>query len=312
MVSMHVHHRGDAHAHGKPARGFLSAALLATLVLVGAEFLGGYLGHSIALVSDAVHNLSDVPTILICWIAAQWAERPADPERTFGYRRAGILAAFTNSILLLLVALALFWEAFDRFRRPVAVHEQWMIGLSLFALVINGAITLGLMRGRKDLNLRALLIHNFGDALSNIGILAGALLIRISGALWLDPALGVIIAGFVVWSSIGILRESTHILLEGLPREMRLPEVARAILEVPGVQEVHDIHIWTLGAADHALSCHVRIPDMHMEESEKILGEVRARLANAFGIHHTTVQFERAGLPETGYYMPEPFRSSKS
>src|SRR5947209_17375912 len=89
MVSMHVHHRGDAHAHGKPARGFLSAALLATLVLVGAEFLGGYLGHSIALVSDAVHNLSDVPTILICWIAAHWAERPADPERTFGYRRAG-------------------------------------------------------------------------------------------------------------------------------------------------------------------------------------------------------------------------------
>ena len=153
---MHVHHRGDAHAHGKPARGFLSAALLATLVLVGAEFLGGYLGHSIALVSDAVHNLSDVPTILICWIAAHWAERPADPERTFGYRRAGILAAFTNSILLLLVALALFWEAFDRFRRPVAVHEQWMIGLSLFALVINGAITLGLMRGRKEIRSTAL------------------------------------------------------------------------------------------------------------------------------------------------------------
>ena len=116
--------------------------------------MGGYLGHSIALVSDAVHNLSDVPAILISWIAARWAERPADTERTFGYRRAGILAAFTNSILLLLVALALFWEAFERFRHPVAVHEQWMIGLSLFALAINGGITLGLRRGRKDLNLR--------------------------------------------------------------------------------------------------------------------------------------------------------------
>ena len=133
-----------------------------------------------------------------------------------------------------------------------------------------------------------------------------------TGALWLDPALGLLIAGLVLWSSIGILRESGHILLEGLPRQMRLPDVARAILEVPGVQEVHDVHIWTLGADDHALSCHVRIPDMHMEESEKILAEICARLANSFGIQHATVQFERAGLPETGFYMPEPFRSSKS
>ena len=309
---MHVHHGAEAQAHGEMARGFLSFALLATLVLVAAEFLGGYLGHSLALVSDAVHNLSDVPAILISWIAALWAERPADAERTFGYRRAGILAAFTNSILLLLVAVALFWEVFNRFRHPVAVSEEWMVGLSLFALAVNGAITLGLVRGRKDLNLRALLVHNVGDALSNIGILAGALVIRVSGAVWLDPALGLLIAGFVLWSSVGILRESAHILLEGLPREMRLPEVARAILDVPGVQEVHDIHIWTLDARHHALSCHIRIPDMHMEQSEKILAEVRTRLTNAFGINHTTVQFERAGLPETGIYMPEPFRSTKS
>src|SRR5437879_7383695 len=200
MASMHVHHSGDTHSHEKLAPGFLSVALLATLTLVAAEFLGGYLGHSIALVSDAVHNLSDVPTILISWIAAHWAERPADAERTFGYRRAGILAAFTNSLLLMFVALALFWEAFDRFRHPVAVHEQWMIGLSVFALAINGGISLGLVRGRRDLNLRALLVHNFGDALSNVGILAGAFAIRVSGALWLDPALGLLIAGFVLWS----------------------------------------------------------------------------------------------------------------
>jgi cobalt-zinc-cadmium efflux system protein len=309
---MHVHHCADAHSDHNLARGFLSVALLATLALVAAEFVGGYLGHSIALVSDAVHNLSDVPAILISWIAAHWAERPADAERTFGYRRASILGAFTNSILLLLVAVALFWESFNRFRHPVAVHEQWMIGLALFALIINGGITLGLVRGRRDLNLRVLLVHNLGDALSNVGILVGALIIRWSGALWLDPALGLVIAGLVLWSSIGILRESAHILLEGLPRQMRLREVARTILEIPGVQEVHDIHIWTLGGEHHALSCHVRIPDMHMEESEKILAEVCARLANTFGIQHTTVQFERAGLPETGYYMPEPYRSGKS
>jgi len=308
---MHVHHGSDGHSHN-PTHGFLSAALLATLVLVAAEFLGGYLGHSIALLSDAIHNLSDVPTILISWTAAYWAERPADAERTFGYRRAGILAAFTNSILLLLVALALLWGAIDRFWHPAEVGEQWMIGLSLLALAINGGITVGLVRGHRDLNLRALLVHNFGDALSNIGILAGALIIRSTGAVWLDPALGVLIAAFVLWSSFGVLHESGHILLEGLPRQMRLPEVARSILEVSGVQEVHDIHIWTIGAGHHALSCHVRIPDMHMEESEKILTAIRGRLAGSFGIKHTTVQFERAGLPDTGVYMPEPFRSSKS
>ena len=308
---MHVHHGSHGHSH-RPTRGFLSAALLATLVLVAAEFLGGYLGHSIALLSDAIHNLSDVPTILISWIAVRLAERPADAERTFGYRRAGILAAFTNSILLLLVALALLWGAVDRFRHPAPVGEQWMIALSLLALAINGGITLGLVRGRGDLNLRALLVHNLGDALSNVGILAGALIIRSTGAVWLDPALGVLIAGFVLWSSLGILRESGHILLEGLPRQMRLPEVARSILEISGVQEVHDIHIWTIGPDHHALSCHIRIPDMHMEESEKILTAIRARLADGFGIQHATVQFERAGLPDTGVYMPEPYRSSKS
>src|SRR5207237_7583450 len=117
-----------------------------------------------------------------------------------------------------------------------------------------------------DLNLRALLVHNLGDAASNVGILAGALVIRSTGALWLDPAIGALIGVLVLWSTVGILRESGHILLEGLPREMELAAVARAVLAVPGVREVHDVHIWTLSADHHALSCHVRIPDMHMEE----------------------------------------------
>jgi cobalt-zinc-cadmium efflux system protein len=116
----------------------------------------------------------------------------------------------------------------------------------------------------------------------------------------------------VFWSSLGILRESAHILLEGLPRQMELEKVAHVILGVPGVQEVHDIHIWTLGSDQHALSCHVRIPDMHMEESARILAGIQACLTERFHIHHATVQFERAGLPEEGYYMPEPYRSTKA
>jgi cobalt-zinc-cadmium efflux system protein len=308
----HDHAAGHSHASASVAGGVLAGAVAATLLLVAAEILGGYIGHSISLVSDALHNLSDIPTMLISWFALHWAARPADHERTYGYQRASVLAAFTNAILLILVALGLFYEAFERFRHPVAVHESWMIWVSLLALAVNGGITLALVRRRRDINLRSLFLHNFGDAISNIGILVGALAIRMTGAQWLDPAIGVVIAAMVLWSTNGLLREASNILLEGLPKGIRLESVARSILCVPGVQEVHDIHIWTIGTDLVALSCHVRIPDMHMDESEKILRTIRERLDSDFHITHTTVQFERAGLPQDSvYHMPLPLRSSK-
>jgi cobalt-zinc-cadmium efflux system protein len=318
MALMHAHAHGHddaaghSHASADMGSGLLAGAVAASLLLVTAELLGGYLGHSISLVSDALHNLSDIPTMLISWFALRWAARPADHERTYGYQRAGVLAAFTNAILLILVALGLFYEAFDRFRHPVAVHEGWMIWVSLLALAVNGGITLALVRRRRDINLRSLFLHNFGDAISNLGILAGALAIRMTGAQWLDPAIGVAIAAMVLWSTNGLLREAGNILLEGRPKEIRLESVARSILSVPGVQEVHDIHVWTIGTDLVALSCHVRIPDMHMDESEKILLTIRERLETDFHITHTTVQFERAGLPlDAVYHMPLPLRSSK-
>ena len=318
MGTMHVHAHGHdhsaGHSHPSPemSSGVLAGAVAATFLLVVAELLGGYLGHSISLVSDALHNLSDIPTLLISWIALHWAARPADHERTYGYQRAGVLAAFTNAILLVIVSLGLFYEAFERFLHPVPVHESWMIGVSLLALAINGGITLALVSGRRDLNLRSLLIHNFGDALSNIGILAGAFAIRMTGAQWLDPVLGVGIAAMVLWSTRSLLQEAGNILLEGRPKGIHLESVARSILGVKGVREVHDIHIWTIGTDMVALSCHVCIPDMHMDESEKILQAVRANLDKDFHITHTTVQFERAGLPqETGYMMPHPAQSAK-
>ena len=310
----HGHHLGDAHSlpHPETASGVLGLAVAATVLLVAAELLGGYLGHSISLVSDALHNLSDIPTLLISWVAVRWAGRPADHERTFGYQRVGILAGFTNGILLVVVALLLFWEAFQRFLHPVAVHENWMIGVSILALIINAGISLALVRHRRDLNLRSLLLHNFGDAVSNLGILGGAIAIRFTGAQWIDPAIGVGIAALVLWSTNGLLREAGNILLEGLPKGIRLESVARVVLEIPGVQEIHDIHIWTIGTDLLALSCHVRIPDMHMDESEKILERICRRLEDEFHITHTTIQFERAGLPrDASLYMPEPLQRSK-
>lgn len=299
----HVH--AHAHPHGERALGW---SMVATLALVAAEIAGGALGHSVALLNDALHNLSDVPALAISWLALRWVARPADSEKTYGYHRAGILAAFTNAVLLIVVALGLGYEAIGRLRSPVAVSAGWMIWTSIAALAVNGGITLALVRSRHDLNLRSVLVHNFGDALSNVGILVGAVIIRATGAHWLDPAIGLAIGALVLWSGYGILRDSSHILLEGSPRNVDLEEVARTLLEIPGVQEVHDVHIWTLGPDLHALSCHVRIPDMHMDESEKILDAVNDRLRRHFHITHSTVQFERAGLPRDGIYMPEPVR----
>jgi cobalt-zinc-cadmium efflux system protein len=249
-----------------------------------------------------------VPALGISWLAMRWAERPADSEKTYGYHRAGTLAAFTNAVLLIVLALWLGYEAIERLRNPVQVVESWMIWTSLAALAVNGGITLSLIKGHKDLNLRSILVHNFGDALSNIAIIVGAVVMHYTHLNWIDPLLGLAIGLLVLYSSIGILRESAHILLEGRPRGTRVEEVARAILMVEHVQEVHDIHIWSLGGEHNALSCHARIPDMHMDKCEEVVAAIRAKVKE-LGIEHSTVQLERAGLPAiSGYVMPEPIR----
>jgi cobalt-zinc-cadmium efflux system protein len=303
----HAHGHGHGHGLGEGATGILGAAVVATLLLAVAELAAGYTGHSIALVSDAVHNLTDVPTLVISWLAMRWVRRPPTHEKTYGYHRAGILAAFVNAMVLTLAALFLIGESVARLRHPVPVGTSLMMWVSVLALAINGGITLAVHRGRRDLNVRTVWLHNLGDALSNVAIFAGALTIRWTGAQWVDPIIGIGIGVMVLWSGQGILRESGHILLEGLPRGIRLEDVAAAVLRIEGVREVHDIHIWTLGTDLYALSFHVCIPDMHMEESERLLANIREMLARDFHITHTTIQFERAGLlADAVLHMPAP------
>src|SRR6516165_12612821 len=213
----HTHDQGYSHAHPPMRPAVLGWAMVATLGLVVAEVFGGILGHSVALLNDAVHNLSDVPALGISWLAMRWAQKPADSEKTFGYHRAGTLAAFTNAIVLVILALWLGYESVERLRSPLEVVESWMIWTSLAALMVNGGITLALVRGHSDLNLRSILVHNFGDALSNIAIIAGAVIMYYTRLQWIDPLLGLAIGLLVLYSSIGILRESAHILLEGRP-----------------------------------------------------------------------------------------------
>jgi len=287
-------------------------ALVLTLALVATEFVAGSLSHSLALVSDGWHNLTDVPSLILSWIALYFERRPPDDRKTFGYQRAGVLVAFVNALLLLAVALYLFYEGYQRFAHPQPVASGVMLVVGLIALVVNGGISWGLLGERNDLNLRAVFIHNLGDALSNVAIIAGAWVIRVTGHTIIDPALGFLIAALILWSAVGIVSDSVNILMESLPKGMSLELVAACMLRVEGVKEVHDVHIWSLGSNSQALSCHIHVLDMPTSECEQIAHQVREVLAHEFEIYHTTIQFEHTHPPgEFHIYMPEPVPTSK-
>jgi cobalt-zinc-cadmium efflux system protein len=298
--------------HTRSANWVLKVALIATVALVMTEFVAGALAGSLALISDGWHNFTDVPTLLLTWIALYLSQRPPDHRKTFGYHRAGVLAAFVNGLLLVGVAIFICYEGYDRILHPAPVASGAMLGVGLLALAINGGITLALARERRDLNLRAVFIHNLGDALSNVAIIDGGWLIQRTGQTFIDPVLAFLIAGMIVWSAVGILLESANILLESAPKGMSVERVAVAMLEVPGVREVHDVHIWSLGSESHALACHIRILDMPTSESERIAHRVREVLAAEFGITHTTIQFEHTHPPGDFHrYMPQPAPTSR-
>ena len=302
---VHSHHHHHHHHHGLAATWVVRIALLATLALVATEFVVGSMSHSLALVSDGWHNLTDVPSLILSWIALYFERRPPDERKTFGYQRAGVLVAFVNALLLVAVGIYLFYEGYQRIMRPEPVASGAMLAVGITALIVNGGISWALLGERNDLNMRAVFIHNLGDALSNVAIIGGAWVIHVTGRTIIDPVLGFLIAGLVLWSAVGIIRDSVEILLESLPKGMTLERVVAAILRINGVMEVHDVHIWSLGSNSHALSCHVHILDMPTSESERIAHQVREVLTHEFDIHHTTIQFEHAHPPgEFHFYMP--------
>jgi cobalt-zinc-cadmium efflux system protein len=294
-------------SRSRSASSVVKIALVATLALVATEFVAGALAHSLALISDGWHNFTDIPTLVLSWIALHFEQKPPDHKKTYGYHRAGVLAAFVNALLLVGVALFICYEGYERLVRPVPVSSRTMLAVGLIALVINGGISLALMRDRRDLNLRAVFIHNLGDALSDVGIVAGAWLIQRTGQHLIDPLLAFLIAGMILWSAGGIIRDSANILLESTPKGLSLARVAGEMLKIPGVREVHDIHIWSLGVQSCALSCHVQILDVPTSESETIAHRMREVLAGQFGITHTTIQFEHThAAGDFHVYMPGP------
>jgi cobalt-zinc-cadmium efflux system protein len=300
------------HSHARRPDWIVKTALVVTLALVVTEFVTGHYAHSLALISDGWHKLTDLPTLVLAWIALYFERKPPDHQRTYGYQRAGVLAAFVNALLLVAVAVLICYEGYQRILRPEPIAAHAMLVVGIVAFVINGSISFLLASGRSDLNLRAVFIHNLGDALSNLALIAGAWLIQRTGQWLIDPLIAFLVSGMIVWTAVGVLKESTNILLESLPKGMSLERVASALLEVPGVREVHDIHIWSLGAQSHALSCHVHILDMPTSESEKICQRIRDVLAREFAITHSTIQFEHTHPPGDFHrYMPEPAPGSE-
>jgi cobalt-zinc-cadmium efflux system protein len=303
---MHVHQH-------KSSRGWVvKAAVIVTLGLVATEFVVGHMAHSLALVSDGWHNLTDVPTLIFSWLALYLERKPPDQRKTYGYQRAGVLAAFVNGLILVGVSLFICFEGYQRIVQSEHVATGKMLIVGIVALVINAGVTLGLARERRDLNLHAVFVHYLGDALSNVGIIAGAFLIRYTGQPLIDPLLAFLIAGMIFWGALGIITESSNILLESLPKGMSLEGIAKAVLRVHGVRDVHDIHVWSLGSESHAMSCHVHVLDMSTSDSEKIAHHIRKAVASEFGITHTTIQFEHQHEPGKFHkYMPEPVPSHR-
>ncbi len=296
-----------SHMHRRNMGKVLIWSIAVTVLFVVVEAAAGISAHSLALLSDAGHNFTDALALLLAAFAFRLESRPADEVKTYGYHRAGVLAAFVNALTLLALSLFIFYESYHRLVNPPQVHEVMMLWVAALGLVVNAGVMWGLKADKEhDLNVRAVFVHMLGDALGSVGIIAGAAAIRYTGWQRIDPILSILIGLMIIWTAWGVVRDSLNILLEGLPRGMKLQAVCDAIRGSEGVLDVHDLHVWSLGSAVHALSCHVRIQDLPPSESEAILKRINRRLAAEFNIHHTTIQFEHnsCGLSENGCSLP--------
>jgi cobalt-zinc-cadmium efflux system protein len=285
----------------------LKISLIVTVLFVIVEAAAGIRANSLALLSDAGHNVTDSLALLLAWVGFYLQRKPADEVKTYGYQRSSVLAAFVNALTLIALSGWIFYESYHRLQRPRAVDETTMLVVAALGLAVNGGIMWGLRSAqRNDINIRSAFIHMLGDALGSAGIIVGAIAIRHTGMQQIDPALSILIAGLIIWTAWGIIKESLNILLEGLPRGMKLRSVIDAMEEVEGVLDVHDLHIWSLGSSSHALSCHVVIEDIPPSSSESVLRRLNSLLEERYGIRHTTVQFEHVGcaVSENGCVIP--------
>ena len=293
----HDHSHGHDHAgHGHAPDSFgvafaIGASLNAAFVV--AELIFGYTANSLALVSDAVHNLSDVIALLLAWGGAWLAGRRPTDTHTYGYRRASILAALFNAGLLLIAVGGIAVEAIDRLRAPASVAGWTVVWVAALGIAINGGTALLFMRGRHgDLNIRGAYLHMAADAAVSLGVVVAALLIMATGWLWIDPAISLVIAAVVLASGWGLMRDSVNLALDAVPKGIELAQVRDYLAALDGVTEVHDLHIWAMSTNETALTAHLVRPGGH---DDAFLHHVCEELSHRFKIHHATLQVEVSG-----------------
>jgi cobalt-zinc-cadmium efflux system protein len=294
---MHVH--APPPSTGKnTTQAVLRFSMALTLAYVAVAFVAGLRAHSLALLSEAGHNFSDFLALLLSFAAVHFQSRPANHEKTFGYQRAGVLAAFVNASTLIAISIWIAFEAVHRLSAPIAVQPRLMIYVAAAGVAMNGVIAALLWRVARDVNLRSAFVHMAGDTLSTAAVIAGGLGILLTGHNWIDPVLSLIIAALILWSGFGIVRETLNILLEGTPRGLSLAEIRAAMEAVEGVLNVHDLHVWSLNSNSSAMACHVTIADIPPSESACILVKLNHLLRDHFHISHTTIQFEHLDCAE--------------
>ncbi|MBK8784345.1 MAG: cation transporter [Anaerolineales bacterium] len=290
---MHDHnhsHFGDL-ATQTTKRLLLSLSLTAGFVLV--EVIAGIFGNSLALLTDAAHNFTDVIALGLSWYALKIATKPANAGKTFGYHRVGILVALVNSTTLILIAFGIFYEAWHRFLAPPVVDSVILIGVGTLAFFINAGTAWLVKTGSEhDLNLRSTFLHLMGDVMSTLGAVIAGVIIYFTKWNWLDPFVSVLIGGFILWNAWSILQQSIHILLESTPENIDMQEMVKKIETMDGVRGVHDLHVWSINENLRMLSAHVVTDNIAIRDGLAIQQNINELLEQRYNIQHATLQIE--------------------
>lgn len=271
----------------------LKTALVLTSAVLLVELAGGLLAHSLALLSDAGHVLTDVFALGLAWFAVEQSRRPGDPKRSYGYHRVGILAALLNSVVLILIVLGIVAEAVRRLAQPQPVQGGIVVAAALVAIAVNGFVLLNLRGHGRNLNLRAALLHVTGDLAASAGVVIAGIVILLFGWVYIDPLLSIGIAGLIAFGAVRIVRETVNMLLEGTPGAIDVDAVSDEIMRTDLISNLHDLHVWALSSDEMALSCHVVVDEnIPVGDAEHAVRELESRLCDRFGIGHTTIQVE--------------------
>ncbi|WP_035796708.1 cation diffusion facilitator family transporter [Clostridium akagii] len=289
------HNEKHVHSHDVSSikGGNFIITVLLNFAITAVEIIGGLYSGSLSLISDALHNLSDAIGIIISYIAIKISKKENDKNRTFGYKRSGILAAVINSSVLIIISVFLFKEAYTKFMNTTSINGLIVIWVALIGIVAN---TLGayLLHGgsHEDMNVKATYIHLFSDALASLGVVIGGILIYFFKIYWVDSVLSVLIGLYVLKESFEILKDAVNILMQGVPENIEIDKVAGVITSIQGVEDVHHVHLWSLDEKNINFEAHVNVKDMMVSETKEIYEKIQKELHEHFGITHVTIQFE--------------------